>query len=371
MEIFMTTLKAQLNIQDAACDMQNLSGTLMSGNRAIATVKNGCITDADDNLLPLYLKRTKNMEGWLASRAIDSHRTNSRLLKKALRLRTADDAQTALAVNAATVTDRYWFRPEGSTDTYEDIRFNENYFAEVALRGDPDSFSQAPSRTPELTNIGSFEKCWKLINNEWWMLKKGDEDQIFSELFSSRLAAKLGIPTAIYEYDNGNVRTKNFASNYNFEPMYALCDDEEDYEIVFDILKGLGEEIAKSYLLLLFFDCIVYNVDRHNNNYGVLRDKDNGVIVSLAPNFDDNLSLLAYNKILDQNPKTDPLIKMFVDFLKKRPDALELFKTAEVNRITKEDVTSIFKGIPIQRDETKITNFVLPRYEYLMGIKES
>ena len=40
----------------------------------------------DEALCPFYLKRTGNLDGWLASRAIDSHRPNSRLLKKALRL---------------------------------------------------------------------------------------------------------------------------------------------------------------------------------------------------------------------------------------------------------------------------------------------
>ena len=93
--------------------MLSITGELMSEDKVIATVKNGEITDCNETLLPLYLKRTKNLEGWLASRAIDTHRTNSRLLKKALRLHTADDAQIALAVNAATVTDRYWL--EGRT----------------------------------------------------------------------------------------------------------------------------------------------------------------------------------------------------------------------------------------------------------------
>lgn len=93
----------------AVRNMQSITGTFMSGDRPIATVKNGVITESDDTLLPLYLKRTKDVEGWIASRAIDAHRTNSRLLKRALRLRTTDDVATALAVNAATVTDSYWF----------------------------------------------------------------------------------------------------------------------------------------------------------------------------------------------------------------------------------------------------------------------
>ena len=47
----------------AARNMRSITGTLMSEDRVIATVKNGEIVDYDDALLPLYLKRTKYMEG--------------------------------------------------------------------------------------------------------------------------------------------------------------------------------------------------------------------------------------------------------------------------------------------------------------------
>ena len=144
----------------------------MSKDYPVAIIENSVIIDWDDELLPLYLKREENIEKWIASRAIDAHRSHSRLLKRVLRLRTSDDIQTALAVNAATITDTYWFKPEGSTAVYDDIRFKENYFDQLALRGDPDAFLQEPSRTPELTNIGSFEKCWKLIDGKWWMFVK-------------------------------------------------------------------------------------------------------------------------------------------------------------------------------------------------------
>ncbi|MBQ7153264.1 MAG: hypothetical protein IJR83_04920 [Clostridia bacterium] len=103
--------------------LSGITGTVMSEDKVVATVKNGDISSSDGRLLPLYLKRTRDVEGWLASRAIDESRTNSRLLKKALRLHTADNAQTALAVNAANLTDRYWFKPDGSTAKYEDVVF--------------------------------------------------------------------------------------------------------------------------------------------------------------------------------------------------------------------------------------------------------
>ena len=212
--------------------MIRINGTLMSEDRSIATVVNSEITEYNEKLLPLYLKRTRNLEGWLASRAIDAHRTNSRLLKRALRLRTADDAETALAVNAATVTDRYWFKPEGSSASWNDVRFKENYFDSLALRGDPSSFSNKPSRTPELTNTGSFEKCWRLIDGVWWMYKSGNENEYFSELFICRLGEKLGLPMAHYEMDDGYIRSRNFTDGTDliFEPVSSLMGDNEDCE---------------------------------------------------------------------------------------------------------------------------------------------
>ena len=45
---------------------------------------------------PMYLELTSNVPKWLETRAIDSHRANSRLLKKALRLTERDDIGSVL-----------------------------------------------------------------------------------------------------------------------------------------------------------------------------------------------------------------------------------------------------------------------------------
>lgn len=57
--------------------MESITGSLMLKDRPIAIIKDGIIIESDDKFLPLYIKRTKNIEGWISSRAIDSHRTNS------------------------------------------------------------------------------------------------------------------------------------------------------------------------------------------------------------------------------------------------------------------------------------------------------
>jgi len=48
---------------------------------------------------------------WLETRAINSHRANSSLLKNVLLLIEKDDISTVLHVNAATITNNYWARP--------------------------------------------------------------------------------------------------------------------------------------------------------------------------------------------------------------------------------------------------------------------
>lgn len=173
--------------------MEPVTGYLMSADKIIARIDEGEIIEAEEALLPLYLKRTGNVESWLAERAIDSQRANSRLLKKALRLRTADDAETALAVNGATITDTYWIRGKDQQLRFDEVCFKENYFDGLALQGDPDIFSQRPSRTPELTNIGSYEKCWRLKDGVWWMYKAGRVEEYFSELFIYRLGMQIGL----------------------------------------------------------------------------------------------------------------------------------------------------------------------------------
>lgn len=345
----------------AVRNMQTIMGTLMSEDRPIAKIKNGIIVDTEESLLPLYLKRTKDVKGWVAGRAIDSHRTNSRLLKKALRLRTTDDVQTALAVNAATVTDRYWFRPEGSTATYEDVRFKENYFDQLALRGDPDSFSRKPFRTPELTNIGSFEKCWKLIDGSWWMYKSGNDQEYFSELFICKLGEKLGLNMAHYEMDGDYIRSKDFtdSASVNFEPMKSLVDADEDYEVCFNALNEISSELAKQYLVLIWMDSICYNMDRHTENFGFLRDVKTGKILSLAPNYDNNIALIAKGYLKDATRASDGLIKFLREFVQNNAVAREMYRSMNLPVITEEIIDECLDEIPIEVDRDYIRTFIL------------
>ena len=341
--------------------MISISGKLMAGDREIASIRDNEIVACEESILPLYLKRTRDLEGWLASRAIDAHRTNSRLLKKVLRLKTSDDAETALAVNAATITDQYWIKPDDSELCWEDVRFKENFFDALALRGDPDSFSRKPSRTPELTNTGSFEKCWRLINGAWWMYKSGNELEYFSELFICRLGENLGLDIAHYEMDGNYIRSEDFThgAKVNFEPVFSLMGENEDYNDCFDVIYGISPDLAEQYLRIVWLDTICFNMDRHTENFGFLRDVKTGKILSMAPNYDNNIALIARGYPASASRIGDGLIRFFREFLEQNAAAKAMYQRMELPLITGEIIDDCFAEVSFEIDRAFVREFIL------------
>lgn len=305
---------------------------IMSRDTCVATYVDGQLEIVEQALLPLYLARTGFVEGWLEHRAIDQHRTNSRLLKRALRLENKDDINTVLHFNAATITDTYWVKHPGSTLSYEDVRFRENYFDVLALRGDPDAFNRLPSRTPELTNTGSFEKCWRLIDGVWWMYKSENAQEQFTELFAYQLARELGLPTAVYEKDAGYVRTLDFTNgaSVNFETAYGIIGEEADYRNIYSMLQAVDSRVAEAYVRMTFFDGLIFNMDRHEHNFGILRDTETGSILGMAPLYDHNIALITRGFPTDISRNSDRLIGDFVNFVQSEQITVPLPKLTAV-----------------------------------------
>ncbi|MBQ3182709.1 MAG: HipA domain-containing protein [Clostridia bacterium] len=339
---------------------------VLSGNSLVAVWNDNTLTVKNEALLPLFLRRISNADMWLESRAIDSHRANSRLLKKALRLTEKDDISTVIHVNGATVTDNYWIREEGSELKYEDVRFTDDYFSNLALKGTYDSFNRAAnskrSRTPELTNVGSFEKCWKLKKGKWWMYKKANHDEAFSELFVYELGKALDMNMATYERGDKCIRTLDFtdAATVNFEPASAFMGDNEDYTDVIEALKKLCPEAIPDYIKLVFMDTVVANPDRHTNNFGLLRDTATGELIGLAPNYDNNMALISRG--YPSKPKSsDMLITLFRELIDTYPEYREYIPV-----ITEDTVRGVISKIGMRVRTAEIVELVMSRYELIM-----
>ena len=333
---------------------------IMSKDVAVAKWQDNNLEVINEKMLPLYLKNTGNVEKWLETRAIDCHRANSRLLKKALRLTEKDDTSTVLAVNAATITDNYWIKPLDSDLTYDNVRFDNDYFANLALTGNYDSFNRVAnsknSKTPELTNIGSFEKCWKLKNGQWWMHKKANHDEMFSELFIYKLGSELGFKMAEYERGNGVIKTKDFTDNalVNFEPAFNILGDDEDYIKSVEMLKSICPDAVKNYVEMLFLDTICANPDRHTFNFGVLRNAETGEILGLAPNFDNNMALISRGYPKNITRKNDLLIKLFNELMQHDEKLKKYIPT-----LSEEIIKSVIKSVGMRVKAKEITEFIM------------
>ena len=338
---------------------------ILSKNIVVAKWMNNKLEVLNQDMLPFFLHHNQNADMWLKSRAIDYKRPNSRLLKKALRLKEKDDISTVLHVNGATITDTYWVRPIGSNLRYENIRFYKNHFAKLALDGSYKSFNYASrlkdTRTPELTNIGSFEKGWILKDNEWWLYKKANHKEQFSELFAYELGTSLGMNMAYYEKVDGYVRTPDFtkSASYNFEPAMSFMGDNEDYNDTVKALLKICPDAVADFVKMIFLDAVIANPDRHTNNFGLLRDTSTGSIISFAPLFDHNMALIARG--YPGKPRiTDRLISLFNDFMKNHPEYSKFIPS-----IYEETVIMVLDKINMKVKKQDIINLVMGRYGFI------
>ena len=338
---------------------------IFSGEILVAVWNDNVLTVVNADLIPMYLNYNQDADRWLASRAIDHRRPNSRLLKKALRLVEKDDISSVIHVNGAKITDNYWIRELGSELTYSDVKFSDDYFSNLALKGNYDSFNRAAnskrSKTPELTNVGSFEKCWKLRDGKWWMYKKASHDEMFSELFVYELGCALGMNMAVYQRGDACIKSLDFteAASVNFEPASTFMGDNEDYIDVVKALEKICPNAIPDYIRMIFMDTICANPDRHTNNFGLLRDTQTGELIGFAPNYDNNMALISRGYPSKPGSK-DMLISLFNELIKEYPNY-----RAYIPSVTEEMVRNVIEKLNMKVKSKVVIDLVMGRYSLI------
>ena len=364
-----------------------MNGFLMHRDTVVAEICDNNIKVVEETFLPLYLKRNGSIITWIENRAIDRHRPHSRILKRILRLKDKSDLATAMRFNAATITDNYWIQKSGENLSYCDVRFSENYFDDLALKADPDSLEKLAnidvnqSRTPELTNIGSYEKCWKLEDGRWWLYKNANKFEQFSELFIASMGHSMGFNMATYQPWAHGTKSLDFTENgrYDFVLAEELVGDDEDYITNYRAISEWHPEFLDDYLDIIVCDAIFFNMDRHTKNYGFLRNASTGAYAGMAPNFDNNIALISrgYPSEKGMSRKNDLFINDFLDLLEAESvdytlpvlDANQLSDTLKrmtVNSAIDMEIVKQFVLNGYERLEREI-----PQREILNGIDES
>lgn len=360
-EILASASNKSLPLARIGQNASSLTGDIMSGDDAVARFENGVLVWMDEKRVPLAIKRGAGLSYWLSKRSIDDSRANARRLKAYLEIKGAPSSTVSLMNRSLSITDSYWFRPKGSKTKFMNLRDSGDAFSFISLEGRIPEGKLRPSINPELTNIGSYEKGWRLLDGEWWMLKKGSPAELFSEWFCCELAYAIGIPTVRYVLEKDMIRSRNFADRYDLEMISSIAGEDDGYENVFTKILEIKESLASSYLSLMWFDCLIWNVDRHNENLGLLRDKKSGRIAKLAPNFDLNMALFGSGMEIDGKRRADGLMRMFSSFLRENDSARRLYLSLKIPEFDNSTVEEILKHDPkvYEFDKEKLIDFLL------------
>lgn len=245
--------------------------------------------------MPLYI--------WLDNRCVDMHRSHSRKLFKALRLRNSENTAELISVgHGVSITDNWWIQREDENLDYSSLKKYNEQIADIALLGGSDSDERNTNGYLELGTVGSYEKAWRFEDGFWYMYKQGGIQELVSEYYSYLFLKAMDFNVAEYRIKSVKsaetglsttfMLSKDFTNNaeVDFEPFCNYFNDNEEPDF---IIPQLPENLIKQYVMTVFYDALLFNGDRHNQNIGVLRDSSTGEIIELAPGFDYNLSLIA------------------------------------------------------------------------------
>ena len=100
-------------------------------------------------------------------------------------------------------------------------------------------------------------------------------------------------------------------------------------------------------------------MERHTENFGFLRDIKTGEVLSLAPNYDNNIALISRGYPSDVSRKNDGLIRFFDEFLSENETAHEVYRNMKLPTITEDMIDKCMAEIPIEVNCDFIRSFIL------------
>lgn len=211
------------------------------------------------------------------------------------------------ATHAASLNDTFWVKEESEDVSWEKVSLYGNPFDEIigrmAFEGVYEDNIVMNGIFPDFTTEGSFRKCWKRENDGIYLYKQGSSGarnaglEPYCEVLATELAAKLCPGSISYDlvplYGQQTSKCKLFTNEKTgYVPMSRFAEGDMDVNALLTFYSKIGAE--NEFRRMVVLDAVVFNVDRHMGNYGVLVDNDTLEPISMAPVFDLNLAMLPY-----------------------------------------------------------------------------
>ncbi|MBR1751186.1 MAG: hypothetical protein IJ740_09975 [Ruminococcus sp.] len=254
---------------------------------------------------PIYFNGSKDIRlslySFLSSRTLGSLRRDTNNIIKALSL--TNELELSFYSLGLSLTDCYWYRPEGSSLKWQEVSsFERDYdtaMGEAILRCDYEALKKADPLSPDLTLGGISKKAWIKINGAPMLLKsEAGEASIVeqAELLSSRLTERLldekdyiayrhmdfegesfiacrGMVKKYEEFIPAAHILKNLELPGDYHSFKVISKDKDFLNTFTETLKKMGVENITSYYAKLgaAFDLTLAG-DCHSDNFGFIRD---------------------------------------------------------------------------------------------------
>lgn len=207
------------------------------------------------------------------------------------------------------LNDTLWVKPAEADDSisWKSLNLYENDFNEViahyAFCGQGMAGMHMKTTSPEFGTNGMLPKCWKRVGGKIYLYKGGTSgcsntgNEPYSEYMASCLLKALDMPSfaeySLLKYHNTLVSSCELFTNinYGFTPFCNMF-NPESFEDIIEKFDGL--DLRSEFNDLMVFDALIWNPDRHLNNYGFIVDNQTYKIEGMAPIFDNGEGLLPY-----------------------------------------------------------------------------
>lgn len=265
------------------------------------------------NHLPVGISVKKGMidrgalNEWWKGRAIPASRAG---IKSALvELNLATTQKLLEKCLGLSLSDQYWICPADSGIQWSQVNFFENPFSDDVgnvLFGQGSSSDHMSLMSPDNTSDGWLKKKWKIIDGKRCLIKGGSgatQQEPYNEVLASHIMERLDIPHVKYsllvEDDYPYSVCEDFItpqteliSAWHIMQTIKKPNHISVYQHYLDCCEALGIPDMKDSLdRMMVLDFLMVNEDRHQNNFGVVRNAETLQYMGAAPIFDSGTSL--------------------------------------------------------------------------------
>lgn len=282
-----------------------------------------------------HIRNYDKLRHFFADRVLSLSRENAKNILQSLnenqRLSEEQSYQLSLKCRGLSVSDNFWTKQDEEEIAFADVNIrkqslNEAIF-QVSMKGTPVSL-QHSMLAADISLRGMFKKTWVREDGELYLYKSDNTLNYTNTKNEIKVSNMLDKSTINHVRYTAQVKDDVFCCKCK-----CFVDDDTSF-VEAEYIKGwiernggnfidyIKHNFKQDFANMVVCDYLFANPNRHINNWGFLVDSDNNEIKGLAPLFDHNQALIAFDlhkekefNELIYGPTNKPMLASIIEWL--------------------------------------------------------